>query len=567
MQRERDALTCACAARSQRLVAAMLMPAEAIAVAPFFPPETPARPVVDVLHGVTLTDRYRWLEDGKDRRSVGMDARAARGDAALPRSQCAAGARHEGRARRATSTATRPIRRSSSTGANSSSARGAASRRRSSTPALERPRGAAVRPGRARSVRQDEDRRRRSQSRRVAASRSASTRRAPSARISGSSTARPARRSARPITGSRQLRVGARRALRVHHAAHGGIRREAGADALPAAPAGRRPRRRRAAARGHGREGLMRGLRAGGGATSPCSRPATSGRTRSASGRSARPPRRRRSTRATSTAPKAIFRRDRDLFPHERPRAELEADGRLLREAGVRRLGDADPRAVRTCSSDVTATSAWIVATMREDVLSKLVVYDQAGKAVARSRPCRSSATSSAIAYDVDADRGYATLASFTAPYKVLRPRTARRSTGRSCGRTIRRSTCRRSSRSASTSRRATARRSPCSSCTARTWSATAPTRRCSACYGGFNVGVEPFYLGSYAAFVNRGGVFVDAGVRGGDEYGEAWHEQAMLGRKQNDVRRHDRRRRMARRREATRNRRSSRSKAAATAA
>ena len=31
----------------------------------FFAPATPARPVVETLHGVTLTDRYRWLEDGK----------------------------------------------------------------------------------------------------------------------------------------------------------------------------------------------------------------------------------------------------------------------------------------------------------------------------------------------------------------------------------------------------------------------------------------------------------------------------------------------------------------------
>src|SRR5206468_1412061 len=37
----------------------------------------------------------------------------------------------------------------------------------------------------------------------------------------------------------------------------------------------------------------------------------------------------------------------------------------------------------------------------------------------------------------------------------------------------------------------------------------------------------------SYATFVNRGGVFVDAGIRGGSEYGETWHEQGMLARKQ----------------------------------
>lgn len=34
--------------------------------AAFFPPKTPSRPVVDVLHRTTLTDRYRWLENGKD---------------------------------------------------------------------------------------------------------------------------------------------------------------------------------------------------------------------------------------------------------------------------------------------------------------------------------------------------------------------------------------------------------------------------------------------------------------------------------------------------------------------
>ncbi len=32
----------------------------------FFAPATPERPVIETLHGVTLTDRYRWLEDGKN---------------------------------------------------------------------------------------------------------------------------------------------------------------------------------------------------------------------------------------------------------------------------------------------------------------------------------------------------------------------------------------------------------------------------------------------------------------------------------------------------------------------
>jgi prolyl oligopeptidase len=52
--------------------------------------------------------------------------------------------------------------------------------------------------------------------------------------------------------------------------------------------------------------------------------------------------------------------------------------------------------------------------------------------------------------------------------------------------------------------------------------------------YGGFNIAVEPFYVGGLYPFVSRGGVFVDAGVRGGSEYGESWHEQAMFARKQN---------------------------------
>ena len=52
--------------------------------------------------------------------------------------------------------------------------------------------------------------------------------------------------------------------------------------------------------------------------------------------------------------------------------------------------------------------------------------------------------------------------------------------------------------------------------------------------YGGFNIAVEPYYVGGLYPFVSRGGVFVDAGVRGGSEYGETWHEQAMFARKQN---------------------------------
>jgi len=51
--------------------------------------------------------------------------------------------------------------------------------------------------------------------------------------------------------------------------------------------------------------------------------------------------------------------------------------------------------------------------------------------------------------------------------------------------------------------------------------------------YGGFNIGIEPHYFGFFAPFLNRGGVVVEAGIRGGDEYGEKWHRQGMLANKQ----------------------------------
>ncbi|MEI6456575.1 MAG: prolyl oligopeptidase family serine peptidase [bacterium] len=52
--------------------------------------------------------------------------------------------------------------------------------------------------------------------------------------------------------------------------------------------------------------------------------------------------------------------------------------------------------------------------------------------------------------------------------------------------------------------------------------------------YGGFNIGISPEYFGGYAALINRGVVVVEPGIRGGNEYGEKWHENGMLMKKQN---------------------------------
>ena len=52
--------------------------------------------------------------------------------------------------------------------------------------------------------------------------------------------------------------------------------------------------------------------------------------------------------------------------------------------------------------------------------------------------------------------------------------------------------------------------------------------------YGGFNIGINVGYLGAFATLINRGVVVAQPGLRGGDEYGESWHEGGMNGNKQN---------------------------------
>jgi len=180
---------------------------------------------------------------------------------------------------------------------------------------------------------------------------------------------------------------------------------------------------------------------------------------------------------------------------------------------------------------DVTVTNDWIVVQDREDVLSRLSVYDKEGKRIRELLlPVFGNVTESA--YDFATDTIYATLASHTAPYKVYSlgskaldwnlvwqddpPLDLSQIVAERVYVLARDGT----KIPVFIARRKDSRLDGAN-----------PTLLNG--YGGFNIPVAPFYLGSYSSFINRGGILVDAGIRGGSEYGERWHEQAMFGRKQ----------------------------------
>lgn len=52
--------------------------------------------------------------------------------------------------------------------------------------------------------------------------------------------------------------------------------------------------------------------------------------------------------------------------------------------------------------------------------------------------------------------------------------------------------------------------------------------------YGGYNISLKPKYSPSHQLWLEAGGIYAEANLRGGGEYGEAWHQDGILSKKQN---------------------------------
>ena len=52
--------------------------------------------------------------------------------------------------------------------------------------------------------------------------------------------------------------------------------------------------------------------------------------------------------------------------------------------------------------------------------------------------------------------------------------------------------------------------------------------------YGGFNISIRPYFNKTIPIILENKGVYASANLRGGSEFGQAWHEEGMLDKKQN---------------------------------
>ena len=54
--------------------------------------------------------------------------------------------------------------------------------------------------------------------------------------------------------------------------------------------------------------------------------------------------------------------------------------------------------------------------------------------------------------------------------------------------------------------------------------------------YGGFNISITPHFNPFYALWIEQGGIYAVANIRGGGEFGKNWHQEGILENKQNAI-------------------------------
>ena len=184
-----------------------------------------------------------------------------------------------------------------------------------------------------------------------------------------------------------------------------------------------------------------------------------------------------------------------------------------------------------TVIEDFDVTSDWLLVLDKKDVLTRLFAHDLSGKRV-REMTLPVLGNVSSLTYDLDANRIHAGLVSFTSPGRLY---------GLD-GRTLDWKLVWEDNPPLDTSRIVAKQvfvpgkdgaRIPAFVLHRDDLKLDGSNPVLLYGYGGFEIGIAPFYVSTLGSFINRGGVFVDAGVRGGNEYGERWHEQGMLARKQ----------------------------------
>lgn len=185
-----------------------------------------------------------------------------------------------------------------------------------------------------------------------------------------------------------------------------------------------------------------------------------------------------------------------------------------------------------TVLEDFDVTGEWLLVLDKKDVLSRLFVHERATGKRLRELPLPVLGNVAGLTYDLDAERVYASVVAFTTPGRMYAID----------GRSLEWQLLWEDNPPLDTSRIVAKQmfvpakdgaRIPLFVLHRDDMKLDGDNPVLLYGYGGFENGIAPFYVASFASFINRGGVFVDAGIRGGNEYGDRWHREGMLARKQ----------------------------------